>query len=189
MAEERLASLIQTHLARYPHMELFDVYKLLHQATFGPGHAITNKKAAREYLDEESAKAVSTPPREPLLENIHPDGLIMRLHLRPYLAYRGSLKILLEAFIRSADQVRGDRDQMAWCWSRFEAMCELSEPSAGRFDCRELALFGRMRARELWPAVHHSPTYNEAYDPVYRVLTRQEAETVCRKINVPFDVV
>ncbi len=189
MAEERLAALLQNHLARYPHMELWDVYKLFHQATFGPGHAITNKKAAREYLEEESTQAGAAPPREPLVENIHPDGLIVRLHLRPYLAYRGSLKILLEAFIRSADQVRGERDLMAWRWSKFHDLCAPGEPYAGRFDRRELALFGRMRARELWPAVHHSPAYNEAYNPAYRVLTRQEAEALCRKINVPFDVV
>ena len=35
MSEKRVVALIRTHLARYPQMQIADIYKLLHQAAFG----------------------------------------------------------------------------------------------------------------------------------------------------------
>jgi hypothetical protein len=187
MSEDRVAALIQTHLTRYPESEIADVYKLLHQATFGPGHLIASKKAAFEWLEQESGTV--TPVRDALLvESIHPDGAIVRLHLRPYLARQGKLKPLLEALIRSAEQVRGDPETMSCWWRLFETLCQAGAPYAGCFDRREVMLYGRINAREHWPAVHHSPTYYDAYHPVYRVLTQSEAETLCAKLRIPFEV-
>ena len=113
----------------------------------------------------------------------------MRLHLRPYLAHDGKLKPLLDAFIRSAEQVAGDSSTMQRRWQLFESLCRAGGPYAERFDQREVMLFGRIRAGEEWPAVAHSPAYVSAYDPKYRVLTRSEAETLCDKIKVRFEVV
>ena len=188
MNNERLHALIQTHMARYPRLEVMDVYKLLHQATFGPGHLIASKKAAREWLDSECDQLASSTD-EPLNENIHPDGLIVRLHLRPYLAGEGKTKPLLEALIRSAEQVQGDPDLMARRWALFEAGCQPGGVYAARFELQEVRLFGRMRRQEQWSAMHHSPTYQTAYQPHYRVLTRTEAEALSAKFRQVFEVV
>lgn len=188
MSEDRVAGLIKTHLERYPAAGILDVYKLLHQATFGPGHLIADKKAAREWLEHELS--TNRPdPAEPLIESIHPDGEIVRLHLRPYLVYGGVAKPLLDAMVRSAAQVKGDYGVMAARWQTFEALCEQGGPNAGRFDLREVRLLGQVRARELWPAVHHSPEYVNIYHPAYRVLTRDEAEAVCVRLGAPVVVV
>jgi hypothetical protein len=182
MNDERVHALIQTHLARYPQLEVMDVYKLLHQATFGPGHLIASKKAAREWLDSECEQL--TPSNdEPLSESIHPDGLIVRLHLRPYLARKGKTRPLLEALIRSAEQVQGDPDLMARRWALFDEGCQPGGVYAARFEVQEVRLFGRLRRQEQWPATHHSPGYEIAYHPHYRVLTRTEAEALCAKIG------
>ena len=188
MSDERLNALIQTHLARYARFEVMDAYKLLHQATFGPGHLIASKKAAREWLDSE-CEPLTPSSDEPLVESIHPDGLIVRIHLRPYLAAGGKTKPLLEAFIRSAEQVPDDPDLMAQRWSTFEAWCQPGGAVAARFDLQEVRLFGRTRRREQWPAMHHSPAYEIAYQPHYRVLTRSEAEALCAKIGQAFEAV
>ena len=63
MSEERVVALIRTHLARYPQMQLADIYKLLHQAAFGPGHLIASKKAAREWLEHEAGRVSSADRR------------------------------------------------------------------------------------------------------------------------------
>jgi hypothetical protein len=188
MNDERLNALIRTHLARYAQFEIMDAYKLLHQATFGPGHLITSKKTAREWLDSEFGQLTPSED-EPLVESIHPDGLIVRLHLRPYLACGGKTKPLLETFIRSAEQVPDDPGLMAQRWSTFEAWCQPGGVYAARFDPQEVPLFGRMRRQEQWPAIHHSPAYQNAYQPRYRVLTRAEAEALCAKIGQAFEMV
>lgn len=185
MSDEKISTLIQTHLARYPKSEMMDVYKLLHQATFGPGHAIASKKAAREWLEQEVALLVP-PSQEPLIENIHPDGQIVRLYLRPYLAQGGKVNVLLDAFVRSAEQVRPDASLMAQRWQVFEAACQAGAAWTQPFDSHEMSLFSRARQRENWPAVHHSPTYETAYHPKYRVLTRSEAESLCAKLRIEF---
>ena len=188
MSDERLHALIQTHMARYREFEVMDVYKLLHQATFGPGHLIASKKTAREWLASECGQL--TPSTEdPLNESIHPDGLIVRVHLRPYLACKGKTKRLLEAFIRSAEQVAGDQELVARRWAKFEEWCQPGSVFAAQFDLQEVLLFGRMRRQEEWPAMHHSPAYQTAYQPHYRVLTRAEAGELCAKLGQPFEVV
>jgi hypothetical protein len=188
MSEDRVAALIQTHLIRYPESEIADVYKLLHQAAFGPGHLIASKKAALEWLEQESG--LVTPSQDaPLVENIHPDGAIVRLHLRPYLTRERKLKPLLEALVRSAEQVHGDAETMNHWWHVFETLCQAGAPHTDLFERREVVLFGRVSARDRWPAARHSPTYYAAYHPAYRVLTRSEAEALCAKLRMPFEVV
>lgn len=188
MADEKISALVRTHLARYPESEIMDVYKLLHQAAFGPGHLIASKKAAREWLEQEIALLIPS-KREPLIEAIHPEGLIVRLYLRPYLEQGGKVQPLLDAFIHSAEQVRPDPAAMERHWRWFVGACQSGEAWAQRFNQPELMLFSRARARESWPAVHHSPTYETTYHPKYRVLTRSEAEALCRKLRIEFVVV
>ncbi len=187
MGEERLAALIRAHLARYPALEVADVYKLLYQATFGPGHAVVSKKAAREWLEQEAGKA-NLSLSEPLIVSVHPDGEIVRLQVRPYLLQGGQLKWLLDAFVRSSSAVHGDPALMAARWQVFVDLCQRGGPLAGEFSTREVRLFGMVRAAEHWPAVHHSPTYCAAYRPFYRVLLAEEAAALCDKLGVPFEV-
>ncbi len=187
MGDDRLVALIHAQTARYPASEMVDIYKLLHQATFGPGHAIASKKAAREWLEQEAEQA-GAPLGEPLVESIHPDGHIVRVHLRPYLAQGGQLKWLLDAFVRSAEAVSGDHALMAARWRAFAELCQSDGPLAGEFPVREMGLFGAARAAERWPAVQHSPAFCKAYHPRYRVLVAGEASALCARLGVPFSM-
>lgn len=188
MSEERVVALIRAHLARYPQMQIADIYRLLHQAAFGPGHLVANKKTAREWLEHEVGR-ISPSAEGPLVESVHPDAQIVRLHLRPYLALGGGIKPLLESFARSAGQVRGDVALMTGWWRVFEGLCCAGALCADVCEQREAVLFGWARAQEQWPAVHHSPAYHAVYQPAYRVLTATEAEVLCRKLRVPLAVV
>jgi hypothetical protein len=181
--EKHVAALISAHVQRYPEIDVSDVYKLLHQAVFGPGHAIKNQKAAREWLERESEilKPVSG---EPLVESIHPESAVVRVHLRPYLAARGSLTKLLAGFVQSAAQITGDPAIMAAWWRIFEHM--LAGPLASRFDPRDVVLLRRTREREGWPAMQHSPRFDRLYHPAYRVLASSVAEALLRQQNMAF---
>ncbi len=191
MGDEQIAGLIRVHLGRYGEARMIDVYKLLHQATFGPGHLIANKKAAREYLEMEMGQL--RPAAQPLVENVHPEGALVRLHLRPYLSYTTQAKPLLDALVRSAEATAGDPAAlaalMAARWAMFAVLVSADPALAERFDRREIQLWGTARERESWPACSHSPEFNAAYKPHYRVLTAGEAEALCQRIGAPFEVV
>lgn len=188
MNNPNLAQLITTHLARYPHMDILDVYKLLHQAVFGPGQVIKNQKAAREWLERESGLLKPT-AEQTLIESVHPQGEIVRLHLRPYLAEQGSLAQLLVAFAESSRTVQGKLDTMQDYWLSFEMMLQQGKYFNGHFDLRNAVLTGKVRAAENWSNSHHSPQYNHYYKPVYRVLLREQAESLLKRQGISFEIV
>ena len=104
--------LLSAHLARYPAMQLDDIYKLLHQAALGPGHAVDNPAATRKRLDDEIA-ALDEAPAELLQDVISPDGRLGRVHLRAYLASGGSAETLHRAFVETANSYPASPDKLA----------------------------------------------------------------------------
>jgi hypothetical protein len=182
---EAVAALIQAHVTRYPVLTVTDVYRLLHQAVFGVGTRIPNRKTAREWLDYEASLAA--PDAAGLLvESVHPAGEVVRVYLPAYRAAGGSISALLDAYIKSSEQPAGDPALMLSWWAIFTAMIAPDGALAGRFEARVVTLTGRMRAAESWAALAHSPSYIESYHPFYRVLTRSQAEGLLRQQNITF---
>jgi hypothetical protein len=159
------------HLERYPLLEARDLYKLAHQAALGAEHAVGDPGAARDRLLDEIAalglQPVAPHPADPAIDPISPDGTVLRVHLRPYLAANGSPQSLLQAFLRSTDSPYGSlaRLQAYWAWS-----VKLAGKGFIPLDPAELEAFFEARRAEGFPAVHHSPAYQQAYRPAYRVV-------------------
>src|SRR5579859_1373853 len=178
---DTLKSLILTHVERYPALELLDLYRLLHQGTFGSGSPIPNRKTAREWLDHEAKLAVSV-PNASLLESVHPEGTIVRLYLNAYQAGDGTLTALLDACVKSSEVLGASEQQivamhqMGEWWSALERMLAPGQALSGRFDPRLATLIGKTRAAEDWASLPHSPAYLYRYRPYYRVLSRDHAE-------------
>ena len=182
---DAVAALIQTHVARYPALGVTDVYRLLHQAVFGVGTRIPNRKSAREWLDHEFSLAA--PDASGLLvESVHPTGEIVRVYLSAYRAAEGNLNALLDGYIKSSEVAPGDAAYMAARWAIFAQMVAPNGVLPGRFEARVVALTARMRAAESWAALAHSPAYIEYYRPFYRVLVREQAEKLLREQNIGF---
>ena len=188
MDDRAVEALIQAHVQRYLEADILDVYKLLHQAIFGPGHAITNQRAARDWLERESA-TLRPYGDDSLVESIHPEGKIVRVHLRPYLKAQGDLRKLLDGFLRSSREVQGDQAQMAAWWAIFQRLTEQGGLLANRFVARTVTLIGRTRAAESWPASHHSPPFDRAYHPAYRVVTAPIAQEILSAQRITFSPV
>ncbi len=160
-----IATLVAQHLQRYPSMELIDVYKLLHQAALGPGHAV-DLLAARKRLEQELADADSGPD-EPEIDLISPDGKLARIHLRPYVRRGGDLKILSEAFVQTAQTYPPSRERLA----RFcGCLGDLAESGNLPFTREQAIAYVAQMAEADYPAVHHSDGYRVAYRPAYRVI-------------------
>lgn len=170
---ETLAAL-DTHLARHPAAEADDVYKLLHQAVMGPGHAIGDPVSAHRWLDREIATLERSDHDEPLCEAIGGDPAMVRIHLRPFVARGLDPDELSEAFIATAAGMPPSSPERLGLVVRAAVEHLRSTGKAARAEA-----LGRLRARlsaRGFPAIHHSQTFRDAYAPSYRVVRRGLAE-------------
>jgi hypothetical protein len=159
-------------LAEHPEAEAADVYKFLHQAIYGPGHAIPDPDAAARWLESELEDL--GPPRvgEPPCEVLGGSPILVRVNLRPFVAASGDAGELLDAFVATAGEIHGQPGQMGEAieivvrWLRSDGAKKLAEG---------LERLGGKLAPEGYPAIHHSEAYIEAYRPAYRVITSERA--------------
>jgi len=164
--EVQFRSILNHQWLRYPSMQILDLYKLIHQAALGSEHAVGNAEAARTYLEEE-VKQLGDGPDEPIIDPISPSGDIVRVNLRPYLQVKSNLDILLNAFIRTANEFHGSKDDLCKYWVYALKMVEMGDLD---LDPVGMEKFFSNMEREGFPAVHHSDVYVESYHPAYRVV-------------------
>jgi hypothetical protein len=165
-----IATLLGQHLARYPLMTMPDIYKLLHQAAMGSGHAVTDLKAARQWLSNEANSLTPGTAADPLLDPISPDGKLARVHLRPYLATRMALEDLAQAFVQTAQAYPPAPDRLL----RFcSCLGDLADARKLPFTRLAVEAYVAQIAAENYPAVHHSRQYADAYRPAYRVVATE----------------
>jgi hypothetical protein len=155
-----------------------DLYKLLHQAFHGPGHAIPSRASADAYLREEWTTPGGSMDEEPLIEALLAGAPFVRVHLRPYRDRGGTAAALLEAFLRSA-AIPTDPRAFVTAWLDAGRMIE-----AGRIplDADAYRTLDAQAAAAGYPAIHHSAAYLERARPAYRVLARSEAEQLEREL-------
>jgi len=155
-------TILRDHFARYPAIQVQDVYKLIHQAALGSEHAIADPKSAREWMERELAE-MGPGPDEPVVDPISGDGEIVRVHLRPFIAGGGDSDALLDAFIRTANEFGGDKSMLESYWKIAMSM---------HFSHAEMDAFIEPLRAQDYPAVHHSEAYEREYRPAYRVVLR-----------------
>ena len=161
-----VGQLLSAHVARYPAMQLEDVYKLLHQAALGPGHAVPNPAAARKRLDEELA-GLDPVADEPGKDVISPDGKLARVHLRTYIASGGDPETLHRAFVATANSYPASPEKLAkFCG----CLGDLAAAGGIPFARGEVVKFFEKIARDGYPTIHHSAVYRDTYFPAYRVV-------------------
>jgi len=160
--------------AEHPEAEATDLYKFLHQAIYGPGHAIPDPDAAARWLDGELEHLGPPLVGEAQCEVLGGRPILVRVNLRPFMADGGDAAELVGAFVATAGEVRGDPGRMGEAieivvrWLRSDSRGNLAD-ALERLDA-ELAPKG-------YPAIHHSEAYVEAYHPAYRVITSERAAT------------
>jgi hypothetical protein len=158
--------LLSQHLQRYPRMQLADIYKLLHQAALGPGHAVNDLAAARSRLEDE-VKGLGEGPEDLIADPISPDGKLARIHLRPYLAAGYGADTLVDAFVQTARDFPSAPDKLVkFCG----CLGDLAEADGLPFSRDEVERYFQSIASQRYPVVHHSEGYREAYRPAYRVV-------------------
>ena len=166
---QRFVPVVSWHAARYDALEARDLYKLLHQAVAGPGHAIRDPEMARSWLVREWSSLGAPHEEEQVLEPLTGDGRLVRLNLRPWRAAGRDAEEVLVAFLRTAEtvspsesRIRAEMDAIRACSATLAAPAGIEE--------EDLASFFAEQAVAGYPAVHHSAGYSSAYDPAYRVV-------------------
>ncbi len=159
-----IEAVLRAHFMRYPSMQIQDVYKLIHQAAMGSEHAISSIEGARKWMERELAE-MGAGSAEPAIDPISDDGQIVRVHLRPFVAQGGKPETLLDAFIRTANEYRGDVQTLKNYWGIAAGM--------GYYSSTEMEDFIQSMQARNYPAVHHSFEYEGVYRPAYRVVWRK----------------
>lgn len=169
---DSLDQILTSNLARTPAMQVQDLYKLLHLAAMGNGHAIRDEQVARLWLERE-LEEMGAGPDDPLLDPLSPDGQILRVHLRPYLREGKDLDALLRAFIQTANEWHGSPEKLKeYCMVAWR----LANKGQLPFSRDELLSFFAAMEAQGFPAVHHSKVYETLYHPAYRVVAREFLE-------------
>ena len=152
-----------------PEIRIEDAYKWLVHATRGGEHAIASEFAARKWLDGEWATLGSPQPNEPLWVPLVADGRIGRLNLRPYRALGGAPEPLLAAFLASAESFDASPARFRAAWKALGRA--LNKNPQGHLTYSEWRRLDREMRAQSYPAIHHSPEYEQTRHPAYRVLT------------------
>jgi hypothetical protein len=171
-----LADVLDWHLERYPLLRAEDVYKLVHQSVFGPGHIIEDETQARQALADEFAELgrrccmQATDALEPL----DPENRLVRVNLAPLRETPEALNRLVEVLVATAAETKGTPEQagarmaeaVGWCRVH---LADQQEP---------LAKLVAESALEDWPPRHHSRVFQTAYRPAYRVVSLERWQRV-----------
>jgi hypothetical protein len=161
-----IGQLLGQHLQRYPRVELADIYKLLHQAAMGAGHAVRDPDTARAMLRSE-AQSLGEGPPDPIADPISPDGKLARIHLRPYVAAARDLDALADAFVDTARRFPASPEKLAkFCG----CLGDLADAQGIPFSRAHVSEYFDAIAAQGYPVVRHSDAYRSAYRPAYRVV-------------------
>jgi len=168
LSSSSLSDVLVAHAVRYPLWGLDDLYKLVHQASMGSEHAVTSDDGARSELRRELAE-MGPGPAEPLLDPISGDGAIVRVHLRPFVSLGLDPGVLVRAFVQTAHEYHGSRDDLARGLADAAHLAAERLLSLGEADVH--LFLSRMEAAG-FPVVHHSAAFRSHYRPAYRVVAR-----------------
>ena len=135
-------------------MEPQDYGKLVFQSEFGPEHLVSDAASVLRYLEREWSELPAG------CEVIPPEDIgngLCRFHLSA--CGRAQMPLLAELFCRSAQEHKGTREGLE---ARLALIRELDVPGMEEWLARYEAAG--------CPAVRHSQTFRDAYDPHYRVI-------------------
>jgi hypothetical protein len=154
-----------------PVMGLEDAYKWLFQAVLGGEHAVGSAEGVRRWMEEEWAGLEGSLTGESLAQDLRPDGSLLRLNLRPFRALGGSPDTVLAAFLRSAAGFQGRRKDFVQVWEGLRRSLETHHLSG--LTTEGWDQLDRHVRQAGFPALHHSPAYEAAYRPAYRIVLRE----------------
>ena len=162
------AELLLAHYKKYPHLQVRDVFKFIHQSAFGCEHLVSDAQLTTERIKSEfaSLQAVATDLVEPL------DGDFCRVHLQ--ILNSGLLpETLGKLFMLSAVPVKNAAAEVQ---KKLQVLLSLCENGLLPFSVAEIQAEISAWQQKDFCACRHSDIFREHYAPAYRVLKKEYAE-------------
>jgi hypothetical protein len=161
--------LLQYH-QRYPRVKAEDYYKLIFQSAFGIRHFIEDETSARVALEREIFALSPASADEPLLEPLDPEGRMVRVNLRPFVAQDLSRDGLVAAMLETAGTLKPDTTLFLGRWNALRDLVKSEQIPVPMDAFKAVDQFASERD---YPAVRHSDDYRGAYKPAYRVVLKK----------------
>ena len=173
---------IRQQLQDFPESRVQDIYKDFCQDNLGPEHLIPDPEYARNYLRTELASfredldslRYDAPQR--MYYPVGDRGNYVRVDLAAVLDGRISEELLLDAFVRSANEGRKvTPEEWVAKWNGIAAVIRKEFPGipgAGQ----DLARLDSL-VKEGHLIMHHSPEFGAAYHPHYRIVAKDIFES------------
>ncbi len=155
---------------KQPETRIADAYKWIFHATRGGEHAIADESGPRKWMDREWGSLDRPQPNEPEMQRLSPTGKIVRINMRPYRQRGGDREMLLAVFVASASRFRSDKSDFVREWKSLGSV--LNNHPIGKVALREWRDLDAKMKPLGYPAIHHSPEYERAYKPAYRVVVK-----------------
>ena len=159
-------NVLLAEISKHPNSQVVDIYKFIHQASFGSEHAVKDTSAVRKWMDMEVAN-LDYSVKDQLIDSLYPLGNLVRINLRPYLKRGYDAESLLKAFIETANKYNGSDTTFNLFW---KACVELAKSDKFVFDVDALNKYFQKMSDKGFPAIHHSKEYTNEYQPAYRVV-------------------
>jgi hypothetical protein len=165
-----IAQAVRKQLEVYPESRLQDIYKNFFQDYFGPEHLIADTASAAEYLRKELD--AYTQVKGAWFEPTGWEGRFYRVNLSAVKQKKLPLQLLFEAFTESAAHA-ATPPLSVWTtqWHEIEAVIDTLALNLPDYETDKDNLARILQSGHY--AVHHSEAYSKAYDPHYRIVSKE----------------
>lgn len=162
---------VRAQLELYPESTLQDIYKSFFQDEFGPGHLVGDTAAARIYLEKELSEMTS---RQNYFAR--PCGAGEHFYRVPLDLVKDGLippEDFFSAFMQSAASFKmPEVKEWQVKWQEIVREIESMDLDIPGFEADKQALEQMLGQGDY--VVHHSDSFREAYDPHYRIVSKEE---------------
>ncbi len=160
--ENNTRKILINHFEKYPLLQLEDLFKFLHQSSFGCEHMVSSRENATSFIREEFLNVPKN--EEPLTESL--DGEYSRVHLS-HLNKGLSAETLGKLFFLSATKEKDGTEKLK---EKINCARELVAEKILPFSVEEFEAKTTKWEKEGFCALHHSEKFRNEYKPAYRVV-------------------
>jgi len=167
---DKITELIKSEFELHPEAQLKDYYKLFFQGTFGPGHIISNRYSAKEFLKNELEK--SSIFEETDYQDISYINDFYRVNINVINKGIISFDDFLDAFFKSA-KIEKEISYKGWLmdWKNIEQQIIIMKIPIENIEEQSTKLWKIIENKQL---VSHSSIYRTAYSPHYRLISSEQ---------------
>lgn len=162
---------VHRQLQTYPQSRLLDLYKSCFQDYMGAEHLVSDRQSAKAYLDEELRTTKLDDLMSWSYEPCGIDSSYYRVSIRTIKENIVSYEMLLDAFIRSANnKKRPTVESWKERWHMIIGTIDQMQLGLSHYEQDKAYIDSILSVGKY--AISHSPEYREAYHPHYRIVGR-----------------